>query len=158
MPEILSLGRSSGTLIWAYLQSENQTAKYGESARLFAEMSDLRTYAAVQDKRLAEELEFRIGETTVIEENYSGSAISPQGSLSVSYQERRTPHYRKDQVAQTPWHKVFIVYRDRPVILADLCPYWRIQPWRSQQPRPNPIEGWPPDDEPALYTLDYEAD
>lgn len=154
LSDVLTLGRSSGTFLWGFLQSESQLAKYGEDRKLFFEMADLRTFAAVQDKKDAEFLEFRTGDTTVVETNISANSARPD-ELSTSFRENRVPRFRKDEFVHAPWSQVFAVYRNHPVIRAELCPFWRVDSWRSMVTRPNPVEGFVPEDDPAIFKLKY---
>lgn len=150
IPAALFRGRGSGLTLWPIVQDAKALRAYGKEESAFFTQADVVQYFGIRDPDDAARLELRIGQTTLRTTSVSVPQESGKESYSISYGEQAAPVLRKDQILQLGQGKQLIVYRDKPVILADIVPWWLVDPW-CRWPDDNPQEGGRPNIRPRYF-------
>lgn len=126
LPSILPalyVGRSYGCQLAVFVQDRAALKRYAEPSAFETQSEIIQIWGirALDDARWIEE---RAGRTTVATESGSPS------SLSLS--ETGVPVLSRADALQLPDYKQAIVYRNKPVLLADLVSYRAVRPWADQ--------------------------
>lgn len=151
IPAVLYRGRGSGLTLWIVVQDRRSLRAYGKDESAFNTQCEMIQFIGVRDPADADYLVARIGQTTLRTQSISvPQDTSATPSYSVNYGEQAAPVLRKDEILQAPEGTQFIVYRNRPVIWANIVPWWLVHPWRKW-PADNPKEGGRPRVRPRFF-------
>lgn len=151
----LYVGRSYGCQIWPFIQDRKSLKRYGDEASAFETQAEIVQIWGIRDLDDAKWIEERAGTVSVMTETGNlpiadGAAIA-DGNHSMSLSEKGVPVVSKGDALQLPDFKQLILFKNKPVILADLISYRMVRPWVAQASILRGDEGEP--DLPIRFTF-----
>ncbi|SMD14971.1 type IV secretory system conjugative DNA transfer family protein [Rhizobium sp. RU36D] len=131
----LYVGRSYGCQLHLLVQDRTSFKRYPEPSAFETQM-EVMQFWGVRSIDDAKWLEERAGITSIITESGSlpvteGRAVA-DGKYSMSLSEKGVPVVSKGNALQLPDYKQLIIFKNQPVILADLISYRMIDPLLTQ--------------------------
>lgn len=127
VPQVLTVGRSFGIQLWAFVQDLRSFERYKDNATLFQSQAAIAQYWNVRNTDDAAYLEKRAGERGVV----SRSLAEKDTSADASHSQTTIPALRAHQVMQLPAFTQLIVHDADPVMKADLISYKDIAPLQN---------------------------
>ncbi|MEP1572785.1 type IV secretory system conjugative DNA transfer family protein [Roseibium album] len=131
----LYVGRSLGCQLHVYVQDRNAFKRYGDEASAFETQSEVLQIWGVRSVEDAKWIEDRSGQTTLRKESVSAPAADDNSGghfqRNLSLDDVQVPVIRKDQALMLPDWRQFIIFKNKPVIVADLLSVYQVDPWRE---------------------------
>lgn len=156
LSEVMAGEAAKGLRVLNVFHSRSQVDKVlGETTRkLFEGVSSVIQWVGVDDPETADDIAKFAGKKTVSDPSHSAYHENGGNVWTTGWAKREIDVLPADTILQTPPPETFIWLRNRPLIRGELCPYWRVRPWRSWA-ADNPLEGPPPANDPPTITINY---